>query len=78
MSDTKILINTEYIKLDQFLKWCGIASTGGIAQELIKNDEVTVNGETETRRGRKIRPGDKISVLGRSFVVCNSGEDIDN
>lgn len=71
---TKITIKTEYIKLDQFLKWCGIAESGGIAHELIENNEVNVNGEPETRRGRKIRPGDKVEVLGKTFVVYNVGE----
>lgn len=71
---TKITIKTEFIKLDQFLKWCGIAESGGIAHELIANNEVTVNGEPETRRGRKIRPGDKVEVLGRTFEVYNVGE----
>ncbi len=78
MDETKILINTEYIKLDQFLKWCGIADTGGTAREIILGEDVYVNGEIETRRGRKLRPRDKVEVFGKTFVVSVSGEDIDS
>lgn len=76
MKIDKVSISTEYIKLDQFLKWCGIATTGGIAKELIENSEVKVNGNIELRRGKKIRSGDKIEVLGKTFLVLNSGEEI--
>ncbi len=78
MGETKILINTEYIKLDQFLKWCGIADTGGTAREIITGEDVYINGEIETRRGRKLRPGDRVDIFGRTFVVSASGEDIDS
>lgn len=77
MNIKEVFIKTDYIKLDQFLKWCGIAESGGIAQELINSQEVTVNGEPEMRRGRKLRHGDKIDVLGKTFLVCNTGESID-
>lgn len=72
-----IVINTEYIKLDQFLKWCGIAETGGTAREIILGEEVYVNGEIETRRGRKLRTGDRVTVYDKTFVVSSSGDDID-
>ena len=51
----EVKIDTEYIKLDQLLKFSGLADTGGIAKEVIQNGEVFVNGEVETRRGKKIR-----------------------
>ena len=54
----EIAIDSEYIKLDQFLKLADIASTGGHAKFLIQEGVVKVNGEVETRRGKKIRPGD--------------------
>ncbi len=49
-----------YIKLDQFLKWQGIAQTGGEAKIIIKQGMVEVNGEEEIRRGRKLVTGDRI------------------
>ena len=45
----------EYIKLDQFLKLAQIAMTGGEAKAMIQDGMVKVNGEVETRRGRKLR-----------------------
>lgn len=52
------------IKLDQFLKWAGITSTGGQSKILIQSDQVKVNGELENRRGKKISPGDIVEVEG--------------
>ena len=74
MEHMNININTEFIKLDQFLKWCGIAETGGVAHDLILQGEVTVNNDIETRRGKKLRAGDKVYVLGRTYIVTNTGE----
>lgn len=58
----EIKISTEYIKLDQLLKFSGIASTGGDAKEMIFDGIVSVNGEVCAMRGKKIRPDDVISV----------------
>jgi ribosome-associated protein len=58
----EIKIETEYIKLDQFLKHCGIAQTGGQAKMIIADGLVKVNGEVSTQRGKKIRIDDKIEV----------------
>ncbi len=60
----KIKIETDYIKLDQFLKYIGIAETGGEGKLIIKNEKVKVNGEIITKRGKKIKKGDNIEVLG--------------
>ncbi|MBD1870405.1 RNA-binding S4 domain-containing protein [Oculatella sp. FACHB-28] len=57
------------IKLDQFLKLVGVAQTGGEAKLLIQGGEVRVNGAVETRRGRKLVEGDRISTLGETFTV---------
>ena len=62
-------IRDEFIKLGQALKLAGIAASGIEAKVLIADGEVTVNGETETRRGRKLRDGDQVSVRGSSFTV---------
>ena len=58
-----------YIKLDQFLKLQGVAQTGGEAKIRIKAEEVAVNGEIETRRGRKLRTGDRVKVSGTTYKV---------
>lgn len=60
------------IKLDQFLKWIGVVQTGGEAKLLIQEGQVQVNGKVETRRGRKLVEGDRIRVLGETFVVGSS------
>jgi ribosome-associated protein len=58
-----------FIKLDQFLKLAGVVSTGGQAKQLILTGQVRVNGQVETRRGRKLRFGDEVVVLGRLWQV---------
>ena len=65
-----ISINTEYIKLDQLIKFAGIAENGADAKFIIVDKNVTVNGETETRRGRKIRKGDIVTVGDQIINVC--------
>lgn len=58
----QIEISTEYIKLDQLLKFSGIAENGGMAKEMILDGAVTVNGEVCLMRGKKIRSGDDVTV----------------
>jgi len=65
----KVKIVTEYIELEQLLKWAGIAGTGSAAKNMIKNSEVKVNGETELRRGKKVRPGDIVDVGDTRLIV---------
>ena len=55
-------IHTEYIDLLQFLKATGIAATGGEAKAIVDEGLVTVNGEGESRRRRKLRPGDTLDL----------------
>ncbi|MDJ0674853.1 MAG: RNA-binding S4 domain-containing protein [Calothrix sp. MO_167.B42] len=57
------------IKLNQFLKLMGIVPTGGQAKLMIQGGEVQVNGMLETRRGRRLLPGDKVTVEGKTFEV---------
>ena len=57
------IITTEYITLDAFLKWTGVVLSGGDAKALISSGSVSVNSEVELRRGRKLRPGDRITVM---------------
>ena len=58
-----------HIKLDQFLKWQGIAQTGGEAKIIIKQGMVEVNGQEEIRRGRKLVTGDRVTVAGTTHRV---------
>lgn len=62
-------LNSEYIKLDQFLKMANIISTGGEAKFYLIENEVLVNGMKENRRGRKLYPGDIVIVEGRKLIV---------
>jgi ribosome-associated protein len=57
------------IKLDQFLKFAGITSTGGQAKWMIVDGEVKVNGIVETRRGRKLVDDDEVTVSGQTLKV---------
>lgn len=57
------------IKLDQFLKWVGVAPTGGQAKLMIQDGEVLVNGIVETRRGKKLVTGDRVTVGSETFIV---------
>ena len=58
-----------FIKLDQFLKWQGIVQTGGEAKIRIKEGEVIVNGKIETRRGKKLRTGDRVTFANKTYTV---------
>ena len=64
-----IAIKTEFIKLDSLLKFAGMVGTGGEAKELIAGGQVQVNGEVCTMRGKKIRPGDKVTLGGYTVSV---------
>lgn len=65
----KIKIDTEFIKLDQFLKMVNIAGSGGQAKIMIISEEVKVNGEIEIQRGKKLRSGDTIEVENKKFQI---------
>ena len=65
----KILIHTEFIKLDALLKFAGLCETGGEAKELVQSGAVKVNGEVCTMRGKKIRPGDTVTFAGHTLKV---------
>jgi len=57
------------IELDQFIKWQGLAPTGGQAKQMIQAGRVRVNGQVETRRKRKLVSGDVVSIDSRSLTV---------
>jgi ribosome-associated protein len=61
--------DNQTIKLDQFLKWVGAATTGGEAKIMIQSGRVTVNAQIETRRGRKLVNGDQVMIQGNTYEV---------
>lgn len=65
----EIKIRDEFIKLGQAMKLAGLVNEGADAKFAIQDGEVTVNGETETRRGRKLYPGDTFSWKGTDVEV---------
>ena len=69
MSENTVNITTEFIKLDALLKFASLVGSGGEAKMLIQDGQVKVNGEICTMRGKKIRPGDVVSVDGNEVKV---------
>jgi ribosome-associated protein len=72
MTDRAVDSPADPLRLDQFLKIQGLAATGGHAKLIIQNGDVRVNGETETRRRRKLTTGDVVEVAGRQYPVTGS------
>ena len=62
-------IDTEYIKLQDLLKYEGLCETGGVAKLRIQQGDVKVNGEVCTMRGRKCRSGDSITIDGTTVTI---------
>lgn len=65
----KIEISSEFIKLDSFLKWSGITTTGSEGKFLINNGEISVNGDIELKRGRKLFKGDVVTYSNQEYKV---------
>lgn len=70
---TVLPITTEYIKLQDLMKLADLVSTGGEAKLRILNEEVTVNGEVCTMRGKKCRPGDTVELDGQIIEIGMGG-----
>ncbi len=68
-SEVKVPITTEFIKLESFLKLANAVESGGMAKNFILNEEVTVNGEVCTMRGKKLYPGDRVDFDGCKYLV---------
>ncbi len=64
-----VAVSTPEISLGDFLKWAGIAATGGHAKLLVQGGRVLVNGAVERRRGRPLRAGDRVEHGGREYRV---------
>lgn len=65
----EITITTEFIKLQDLLKFAALAETGGEAKLMVQDGLVSVNGEVCTQRGKKIRPGDEVVLNGQHLTV---------
>lgn len=69
-----IAIHTEFIKLQDLMKFAGATDTGGEAKNLIQDGQVSVNGEVCLQRGKKLRPGDVVSLNGRELTVTHADQ----
>ena len=69
MNELDVVIKTEYIKLDQLLKFVGIAESGGHSKEIIAEGVVLVNDEVCLMRGKKIKAGDRVTLDDHCFLV---------
>ena len=65
-----VTITTEFIKLQDLLKFANLVETGGEAKERVQSGEVIGNGEVCTMRGKKIRPGDDVCFDGQHYTVA--------
>lgn len=68
----EITIKTEYIKLDSFLKYAGLVSTGGEAKSLISSGRVKILGESCTKRGKKLTDGTVLCVDDEEYKVLKT------
>ena len=66
---TEIVINTDYITLGQFLKLADIIQSGGEAKGFLAENQVEIDGISDNRRGRKLRGGEIIEILGQKYEI---------
>ena len=64
-----VVISTEFIKLQDAMKYANIVYSGGEAKQLILEEQVQVNGEVCTMRGKKLYPGDRFSFDGTEYLI---------
>ena len=69
-----VAISTEFIKLQDAMKYANIVYSGGEAKTLILEEQVQVNGEVCTMRGKKLRPDDVVSFEGLTYRVCDAAQ----
>ena len=65
-----VVITTEFIKLQDAMKYANIVYSGGEAKVLILEEQVKVNGEVCTMRGKKLYPGDRFTFMGQTYLIC--------
>jgi len=68
-----VVIQTEFIKLQDAMKYANIVYSGGEAKQLILEEQVQVNGEICTMRGKKLYPGDKFTFQGQTYLISIHG-----
>ena len=68
--EERIVIHTEFIKLESALKLVNAVPSGGQAKTLIQDGEAKVNGEVCTMRGKKLYPGDRVEFMGQRYLIC--------
>ena len=64
-----VVISTEFIKLQDAMKFANVVYSGGEAKQLILDQQVTVNGEVCTMRGKKLYPGDRFGFDGAEYLI---------
>lgn len=64
-----VMVRETPIELCQFIKFAGLAASGGAAKQLVAEGSVVLNGATETRKRKQLVAGDKVTVAGRTIVV---------
>lgn len=69
MKEVRVAIKSEHIKLDSLLKYAGLCMTGGEAKSLIEEGYAFVNGQSCTMRGKKLRPGDTVTLNDTTVVL---------
>ena len=68
----KVFIKSEFITLGQFVKFVNLVGSGSESKSFILEKDISVNGEIEKRRGRKLREKDIISINGENYIICLS------
>ena len=74
-NETPVVIHTEFIKLQDAMKYAKIVYSGGEAKQLNVDGQVKVNGEVCTMRGKKLYPGDCFSFMGGIYRMCSHESD---
>lgn len=69
-NEISVVISTEFIKLQDAMKYANIVYSGGEAKQLILDEQVLVNGEVCTMRGKKLRPGDRFTFQGQTYLIA--------
>jgi len=73
-NETKVVIHTEFIKLQDAMKYANLVYSGGEAKQLILDGQVKVNGEVCTMRGKKLYDGDSFSFMGGTYVMSHESD----
>jgi ribosome-associated protein len=71
-SPRAVVVTKMPIELGQFLKFGGLAESGGAAKQALGQGRVLLNGAVETRKGRKLAPGDQVTLGGQTIVVASA------